>query len=169
MYSFDIYLGNKGGARQTGLAETVVTRFSDLLPVGRFIIITDSYFGGMSLAIALHTSGRLFILGCTAIRPSFLFKEDIHKSYAKWSLHDLAWRMCSGGIAAVTWKDKKHVNYLTNYCSPTTTENDLPSVVSFYRQHYHAVGIVKTKFYRKIISIGVTSIIKRTTKPKNGT
>jgi len=90
----------------------------DVLPKnnGPYKIYADNYYGGVELAEDLVQKGMKFTLGARANRPSFLFADGLHKNMGPhFELEEFgAWINESRTIAAVSWKDKSQVNFVSN-------------------------------------------------------
>jgi len=116
-----------------------------IIPKGTgFILTFDAYYGGFEIAQELRTRSLYFIASCTVTRPSFLFKDHLHKKLEENEERGArAWCSWRRRFLAVAWRDKKILNLLTNcHDRPRTRhmETDkngeeirVPQVVEDYR------------------------------------
>lgn len=132
IWSFWLYCGAESG--KSNETKSVVMDFVNELESLPFFIITDSYYGSLELAEELHKKQIFFVLSCQKNRPAFLFSKGMHKE-KKVKKGESRW--CSNGqLAAIYFKDRSKVNFLTNAdIIGEDKESDLPKVVSIYRKH----------------------------------
>lgn len=89
----------------------------DSLPkdMGAYAIYVDNYYGSLDLAYDTHERGFAFTFNCRSNRPSWLF-DDLGKNMEPYEgIDKFAIKVNKEvDMAALSWKDKKQVNYLTN-------------------------------------------------------
>lgn len=135
VFSFWLYCGKESG-RNTD-TNSIVLEFVNELEYYPYFIIADSYYGSVELAEKLHDRQVFFILGCQKYRPSYLFKNFMHKEKRMKKLES---RWCSNGhLAALYFKDRAKVNFITNAdiidVEKVGSDTYLPKVVKIYRKH----------------------------------
>jgi len=95
----------------------------------------DSYYGGLPTAELVHKKGMCFIMSCRKDRPGDLFANHLIKNLEKGECKYAS----NGKFVALTWKDRKPFNCLTNCFngdSQTISTPKIPLVVYHYRIHY---------------------------------
>jgi len=152
LWLFKVYTGAKRRKRKKKekekfLATNVVLEFEEQLPPGPYKFIMDNFFGSEDLGNILHSRGRKFVMNCKAKRPTYLFLNGLHLNInwpKKLERYEYNWVMRSPGFLALTWKDTKLVNFLTNCHQPNHTVQkkkaktfNIPDVADDYRSNYH--------------------------------
>jgi len=95
----------------------------------------DSYYGGLPTAELVHEKGMCFIMSCRKDRPTELFANNLAKNLEKGEVNYKS----NGRFVAMTWKDRKPFNCMTNcFTGDTMTAESpkIPLVVYHYRTHY---------------------------------
>ena len=83
------------------------------------IIVTDSYYGSLNLALELDKYKLGCLLSCKSDRPAFLFSNHLHKDLDKGEFTSINNRHFS----AMTYYDKAKVNLITNLFNTNKTIN----------------------------------------------
>lgn len=135
VYDFWIYRGKQLST------EHIVLNFAERLPGPGHIITFDAYYGGWDVAKELKRRRQYFIASCTGNRPTFVFSKKLHQELdserGAWS-----WASYRCRILAVSWRDRKVLNLLTNFVDKPRvrdtrtikgTEVNVPQVVELYR------------------------------------
>jgi len=109
VYDFWIYRGNQPKTKD------IVLNFAVRLPGEGYILTFDAYYGGWELALELDAHRLYFIASCTATRPSSIFAKRLHKEMQEHEARgSWAWLSYRRSILAVSWRDQKILNLLTN-------------------------------------------------------
>jgi hypothetical protein len=102
--------------------------------MGQYKIYADNFYGGMELAVDTLARGFGFTFCCKANRPGWLFKGVLDTELATHSttgLSDFACRVNqTNGMAAISWKDKAQVRYLTNQHANSSAQVERKSHMS---------------------------------------
>jgi len=101
----------------------------------RHVVVMDSYYGGLPTAELVHEKGMCFIMSCRKDRPTELFANNVAKNLEKGEVNYKS----NGRFVAMTWKDRKPFNCMTNcFTGDTMTAESpkIPLVVYHYRTHY---------------------------------
>jgi hypothetical protein len=90
--------------------------------MGAYAVYTDNYYGSLELAQDTAKRGFEFTFNCRANRPSWLFQNGTHKTLHQ--IGEVPQMECyihkTENYAAVTFKDKACVNFLTNMATAET-------------------------------------------------
>ncbi len=70
----------KCNAKPTDVVVDFISKFS---PTKNHIFFCNSYYGSLDLAQALHEKSYNFVLSAKSNRPTWLFKECLHKGLKK--------------------------------------------------------------------------------------
>lgn len=138
LYDFWLFEGNE--SERSHLPHEIVMGFVDRIQAKSsglpYIIVADSYYSSLDLAIQLYQRKLGCLLSCRADRPSALWSKYIHKGLQKgqWT------RAECRDFSAVSYYDKAKVNLLTNLflgCKPIQNSNQtkqLPQALYYYRK-----------------------------------
>jgi hypothetical protein len=74
--SFWVYKGKEDSAGKAKVNEIVKDFIQDFQPSKKHVLIADSYFGSLHLAMDLHDQGYHFIINCRKDRPGWLWKAN---------------------------------------------------------------------------------------------
>ncbi len=84
--------------------------------MGPYCVYTDNWYGSEALAKWCVQNQIKFTFGCRANRPTYLFEHGLHPEMDQY--HGLVkfgcWIHNSGNFAAISWEDKKIVNYISS-------------------------------------------------------
>jgi hypothetical protein len=105
-----------------------------------YCISADSYYGRLSTAMKLLEHKHYFVLSCKADKP---FSTELHPGLGK-EKGSLRWASRKRELLALTWRDKKPINILTNlFPQPRWIKrrgrnedeegNMIPQVIAHYR------------------------------------
>lgn len=153
--AFDIYTGAREGAREENASANVVLQLVDRALRGRHhVIVMDNYFTSVHLLRALLEHHQYAVGTARSNRKQFPRRvllaaaADLERGGWKWRQHRQA-----PDITAVTWMDKKLVNFLSSCTDPTHTQHvtrregseqvsyPCPSVLPLYTQHMRGVDV----------------------------
>jgi len=100
----------------------------------RHVVVMDSYYGGLPTAELVHEKGMCFIMSCRKDRPTELFANNLAKNLEKGEVNYKS----NGRFVAMTWKDRKPFNCMTNCFTGDTMTAESPKIplVVYYRTHY---------------------------------
>jgi hypothetical protein len=133
VYDFWMYQGKK--AKVTD----IVTTFTSKLPLYPYKVYCDSYFGSLDLAKKLNER-YYFLIACQKSRPSWLFADELNKRLQKKEYDCLIFE---NEIMAMSYKDKKTFNLITNFGSDQVVSNkkgtEVPERIDNYNQFCHGV------------------------------
>ena len=80
VYHFEIDMVEKEEReKMKKISQKTLIRLAQTLPTKKFLIYSDSYFGGAETAKELTKLGFNICLSCTSIRPSWLFTKFLHR------------------------------------------------------------------------------------------
>jgi hypothetical protein len=119
-YWFELYKGTGTATEEVGeKTRKLVNKVVDVLPreeMGAYKVYGDNYYGSLDLAKDLFEKGFLFTFNCQLNRPGLLFKYGLHKRMrAVCGWKGFTCRVDENKeMAAVSWTDKKTVNFMTN-------------------------------------------------------
>ena len=131
VYSFWLYSGSNS-TRKTN-TENIVLDFVKELPSLPHFILSNSYYGSLSLAEELNKLQVRFIMSCQKNRPAFLFKDYLNKQK---NMKQGESRFISNGhLVAFYFKDRAKVNFLTNADLVKAEHVVPPRLVQVYRKH----------------------------------
>ena len=82
IYGFWVYYG-KDSNNRTASPAPIVLDFASYLHGKGHIIITDSYYGSLSLADRLQEYGFKFVMCCRKNHPTFLFADYLQQKLEK--------------------------------------------------------------------------------------
>jgi hypothetical protein len=100
------------------------------------IVVVDSYYGSLKLALELQKLNLGFLMSCKSDRPAFLFSHYLHQGLNKGEFASVQNRQFS----AMTFYDKAKVNLLSNVINTNKTINNssnsksLPLGIYWYRK-----------------------------------
>lgn len=131
--------------------------------MGAYKVYVDNYYGSLDLAYDTDDRGFYFTFNCRSNRPTFLFSNGLHKEYQPHNgIDSFACKVHNERpMAAVSWEDKKKVNYLTNQFSTEVTNvmqrqhgEDVKSqrVVPKVNQDYSETGMGHVDTYDAALS-----------------
>lgn len=107
VYDFWIYRGTQPSTKE------IVLAFANCLPGPGYILTFDAYYGGWNIAVELDAQQQYFVASCSANRPSAVFAKALHQNLpaerGSWK-----WLSWSRQILAISWRDRKILNLLTN-------------------------------------------------------
>ncbi len=104
VYDFWIYRGT-----QPFMME-IVSNFVDSLPGKGYCIVADAYYGRLQTAKQLLQTDQYFLFSCKA---NHLFSDFLHPGLDQ-ARGAVKWASWKRKILAVSWRDKKPINILTN-------------------------------------------------------
>jgi hypothetical protein len=146
-YCFDAWLyEGSDSIRSTKLKDIVLDFAKNTDTAIPYIIVADSHFGFLEVALELDKMGLDFILACGMKNPSALFMNYLHTVVT----HRGDFSCCTNGrITAITFKDRGMLNLLTNMVDGHLIDQDyitaagknfpLPKTVALYRRLLGAV------------------------------
>lgn len=115
---FQIYEGKRNNVTEKNLGHRVVTELTQDLTGKNYTVCNDNFFNSVQLMIDLQQR-KVLAFGTTRWDRKNFPKEELPdgKTMAHGSS---AFRSTKTGIVAVRWKDKKGINFLSNYHNPNT-------------------------------------------------
>lgn len=124
---FSLY---KGAAHEdpaiTQKTRHLVNKALDTLPkdMGAYAIYVDNYYGSLDLAQDTIVRGFDFTFNCKSNRPAWLFTNGVHTTMSQESPSApkmSCWIHKEHGYAAVSYSDKRMVNFITTIATTETT------------------------------------------------
>lgn len=147
LYDFWFYDGTKKHTL-TG----VVLEFAKQIPhPEHYVMVVDSLYGSYDLMEGLQQIHLHFIMACQQNHPTWLWDhvQDQQLNPKEWT-----WKVQHHQVMALSFKDKKTINFLTDVAGhqtvikpkPTTIAPDatrqIPEVIHKYNQKMHGVDLV---------------------------
>ena len=161
--AFDVFTGRKGREKESGAAGKVVKNLLNRLQQHCFHAVTmDNFFSSIQLFEELLELG-FYAMGTTRHNrkhfPTKLLEEIEEKQRG-----DSVWRQKKDSpLVAISWKDKKPVNFLSTCTNPEKSESvkrwingerkevPCPEVVPLYIQHMRGADVfAQRQSYNKI-------------------
>lgn len=94
-------------------------------------LFLDGWFGSEKLADVLQAKGLGFVMGCSSVRPAYLWKRwlDYNKDnrvlQPPYEKGDFRWRSRLPGFVAFEWRDNAMVRQMSNICMGNETSAKL--------------------------------------------
>ena len=110
IYSFWIYREKKNTIHNAKPHQILLDFANILNKTNKHIIYFDSYYDSSDLAKLLHDKEYNFVLSAKSNRPTWLFKDYLHKKLKK---NEWNWRQNNNVIAVSFWNVKK-CNFYSN-------------------------------------------------------
>lgn len=115
---FQVYEGKRNNTTEKNLGHRVVTELTQDLCGKQYMLCNDNFFNSVQLMIDLQQNK---IMACGTTRwDRKNFPKDQLPDGKEMNHGDSAFRSTRTGIVAVRWKDKKGINFLSNYHNPNT-------------------------------------------------
>lgn len=115
---FQIYEGKRNNITEKNLGHRVVTELTQDLSGKNYIVCNDNFFNSVQLMIDLQQR-KIMAFGTTRWDRKNFPKDKLPDGNAM-VIGESAFRSTITGIVAVRWKDKKGINFLSNYHNPNT-------------------------------------------------
>lgn len=115
---FQIYTGKSGNTSEKNLGSRVVLDLCESLFHKGYTVCLDNFFTSPSLMVKLLLKG-VKAFGTTKRDRKYFFRDFSADKELKTGNYE--WRATITGIAAMKWKDKKGVHFLSNFHNPLET------------------------------------------------
>lgn len=110
---FQVYEGKRNNTTEKNLGHRVVTELTQDLCGKQYMLCNDNFFNSVQLMIDLQQN-KIMACGTTCWDRKNFPKEQLPDG-KEMNQGDSAFRSTRTGIVAVRWKDKKGINFLSNY------------------------------------------------------
>lgn len=114
---FDIYTGRGDDQSGKGLASRVVLNLVQNFTQKNHSLYIDNFFNGYELLLTLKNHK---IFACGTVRPQRKYLPNLLDD-KKLKRGEYDWKRSEDGITMFKWKDKKAVNFLSNFHDPNQT------------------------------------------------
>lgn len=152
LWSFWVYRGKafhqsqfEQGNKQFNSAQpsAIITDFMSLLLdtfKAAYIVLCDSFFGSLHLAIQLLKLNAYFILATKGNRPSLLWTGFLHKGLKKGQTVTLLPPSDGPSFFGMSFWDRKKINFFANCSMPNVVSSvSRPQLIHDYNQHMNSV------------------------------
>jgi hypothetical protein len=117
-YWFRLYKGKNTTDEEKEKTREIYNAAISSLPkdLGSYAVYVDNYYRGLDLVYNIDDRGFSFTFNCRSNRPAWLFSNGLHKEFkAHQGVEKFACKVHKErDMAALSWTDKKVVNYITN-------------------------------------------------------